>query len=100
MEINVQNFFPSPLPRPQQLMKVGFDDETSQLDMKSLEQHIVELRNPSTITLGVKILAPSTPAPDTLLSSPEREGPSLALHSTGRQQFRNKNKNESRNKGN
>ena len=35
-------------------MRIGFDEEASQMDTKNLLQHIVDLRNPSRITLGLR----------------------------------------------
>ena len=40
-----------------QLMKIGFDDETSQSDINGLEQQLIQLRNPASITLGIKSLS-------------------------------------------
>ena len=70
------------------------------MNIKNLEQHIIDIRNPSTITLGVKVLNPNgTLTPEQTLQSPEKEHPSLSLTSIGRQQLRNKNKADGRNKG-
>jgi len=35
-------------------MKIGFDDETSPADINNLEQHLIQLRNPASITLRLK----------------------------------------------
>ena len=35
-------------------MKIGFDDETSVADINNLEQQLIQLRNPASITLGLK----------------------------------------------
>ncbi len=37
-----------------QLLKIGFDEETSQMDTKNLFQQIENLRHPSKITIGLK----------------------------------------------
>ena len=80
-----------------QLLKICFDDETSSMDIKNLEQHIIDIRNPNSITLGVRNLAP---VEGTL--SPERGGggggatPSLP---TFNRHLRNKNKHDNKSKG-
>ncbi len=67
------------------------------MDIKNLEQHIVDLRNPTAITLGVKVLAPLPPDAAQVSHLPiEKDG---TCHAHTRQQFRNKNKNDARNKG-
>ena len=52
-----------------QLLRIGFDEETSQMDTKNLFQQIEKLRNPSKITLGLKPdLTSCGPGPEASLS--------------------------------
>ena len=66
------------------------------MDIKNLEQHIVDLRNPSSITLGIKVLSPLTNGPDTSHISPADKEGNVPLF-VGKSQFRNKN--DARKKG-
>ena len=53
-----------------QLMKIGFDEETSQMDMKRLISQLADLRSPTKVTLGLKLhQAPGTEL-DMSLSGP------------------------------
>ena len=82
-----------------QLLKIGFDDETSQMDIRNLEQHIVDLRNPSSITLGVKLLTPLLKSSTELATSPDRDASMMPL-SFSKQQFnKNMGKRDYKSKG-
>ena len=73
-----------------QLLRIGFDEETSQLDTKNLLQQIINIRHPSHITRGLKQTTPLT-SPDV----------SLSLQYVGREPplLKNKNKNDPRHRG-
>ena len=86
-----------------QLLKIGFDEETSQMDTKNLTQHITTLRHPSRITLGLKPLPTHALSPDASISmraflTESRESSVLSSVRTDglseQQLTRNKNKNE------
>ena len=51
-----------------QLIRIGFDEDASQMDMKNLLQHIVDLRNPSRITLGLRPVLNDGTLPNTYAS--------------------------------
>ena len=87
-----------------QLLKIGFDEETSQMDTKNLTQYIDTLRHPSRITVGLKPLPTHTLSPDASISmraflTESKESSVLSSIQTDgfseqQQLVRNKNKNE------
>lgn len=74
-----------------QLIRLGFDEETSQMDTKNLLQQIINLRHPAYVTRGLQSSDLPSPLDPTL---------SLTQSVIGREsQFgRSKNKNDPRNK--
>ena len=84
------SYSPSLLPSHPQLLKIGFDEETSQLDTKNLLQQVINIRHPSRITRGLKWITP--------LNSPEG---SLSQLYAGREPPlpKNKSKNDPKSRG-
>ena len=58
-----------------QLIRIGFDEDASQMDTKNLLQHIVDLRNPSRITLGLRPVSSDGTLPNAYISKQQDPTP-------------------------